>query len=303
MSKKLNILDIRKRCHKIHSNKYRIPNQNYIDIFARITVICKTHGEFDISTKNLLSGHGCSKCAGVEKSSIVELRKKCNKIHGDKFIIPNQEYINAKTDIKVICKKHIDNDWFISPTRLLKRKGCPICTKKHKLDLIDVRIKCENAHKGKGYTIKNQNYVDNNTNILVTCPKHGDWPAKPQNLFNGCGCPKCNSSKAEIKIEKILKENNIKFIPQKKFENCKHIKKLPFDFYLSEYNICIEYDGEQHFKRFHFEKDDIRLEKRQKLDEIKNEYCRKNNIHLIRISYFQNINEELSKFLFIYSQN
>ena len=42
--------------------------------------------------------------------------------------------------------------------------------------------------------------------------------------------------------------NNINYIREKRFKDCKNIKPLPFDFYLPEKNICIEYDGEHHFK-------------------------------------------------------
>lgn len=79
---------------------------------------------------------------------------------------------------------------------------------------------------------------------------------------------------------------------------------LPFDFYLPEYNLCIEYDGEQHFKPVDFankgrEWADKQFEIRRTCDEIKTEYCKKNNIKLLRIPYFKNIEEELNIFLFI----
>lgn len=68
---------------------------------------------------------------------------------------------------------------------------------------------------------------------------------------------------------------------------------LFFDFFIPEINCCIEYDGIKHFKpidRFggieEFEKVKIK-------DKIKDEYCRKNNIHLIRINYLDNIEEKL----------
>ena len=71
------------------------------------------------------------------------------------------------------------------------------------------------------------------------------------NLTDGstqsCGCIK---SRGEAKIQKILRDNNIIFEPQKTFESCKSpFSNLPlyFDFYLPQYNLLIEYDGEQHF--------------------------------------------------------
>jgi hypothetical protein len=76
-------------------------------------------------------------------------------------------------------------------------------------------------------------------------------------------------------------------------------QKLLFDFYLPEHNILIEYDGEQHFKPKSFYRCSIETAKKsfnelKRNDIIKNEYCKKNNITLIRIPYtIKNINKYL----------
>ncbi len=293
MSRKLTIDDIKQRCIKIHEDKYIIPEQKYIGVFEKIKIICKIHGEFFITTKNLLSGHGCSKCKKVDQLTLFDLRKRI-KID---IIIPEQEYININSKIKVICKKHPDYNWYITPAGLLRCKGCPKCTKRQKLSISEIRNKCDVIHKNKGYIIEDQNYINNNTKIKITCPIHGDWLTRPQILLNGSGCPICKESKGEQLISNILENNKIKYIRQKTFDDCRNIKKLKFDFYLPDYNTCIEFDGEQHFVKFRFEKDDNKLRIRQKLDNIKNNYCLKNNIYLCRIRYDENINEKIINML------
>ena len=72
------------------------------------------------------------------------------------------------------------------------------------------------------------------------------------------------------------------------FDDCFYKKKLLFDFYLFDYNTCIEYDGEFHYKDLGFND----LESQKIKDNIKNEYCSKKNIHLLRIPYF---NREMIK--------
>jgi len=72
---------------------------------------------------------------------------------------------------------------------------------------------------------------------------------------------------------------------------------LPFDFYLSDLNICIEYDGIQHFKPIDYFGGDTAFILLQTNDQIKNEYCIENNIKLIRIRYDENIEEKLSNIL------
>ena len=77
---------------------------------------------------------------------------------------------------------------------------------------------------------------------------------------------------------------------------------MPFDFYLSDYNMCIEYDGEHHYKPTRFggmskEKAKDRFEFQQQKDKIKNRYCQENKIKLLRIPYweFDNIEEILNE--------
>lgn len=73
---------------------------------------------------------------------------------------------------------------------------------------------------------------------------------------------------------------------QHTFQDCKNPKTnaiLRFDFYLPDYNCCIEYDGIQHYKDNDFFKSTVK--ENQYRDETKNLYCKNNNIDLIRISY------------------
>jgi very-short-patch-repair endonuclease len=106
-------------------------------------------------------------------------------------------------------------------------------------------------------------------------------------------CPQCsNKSNGEHIIFDILKTYNISFETEKTFDDCKDILNLRFDFYLPEYNCCIEYDGKQHFNPVDYFGGEESFLKSQKRDEIKNQYCKKNNIKLIRIPYtdINNIN-------------
>ena len=122
--------------------------------------------------------------------------------------------------------------------------------------------------------------------------------------MRGYGCPSCSSSKAESRIKKWLSNNNIKFEEQKRFENCKNSKPLPFDFWLSEKNILIEYDGVGHYKPTTFggtskEQAIENLKNQKTRDLIKTQYAKENKIKLIRISYLQekNIEKLLDKLL------
>ena len=95
-----------------------------------------------------------------------------------------------------------------------------------------------------------------------------------------CGCLK---SKGEEKIKLILQQHNIIYEQEKTFSD---LPLKRFDFYLPDFNLLIEYDGQQHFQ-VAFGQDKNKLILQQKYDKIKNEWCKENNIKLIRIPYYQ----------------
>lgn len=125
--------------------------------------------------------------------------------------------------------------------------------------------------------------------ICPYCKNLSHW-IRYDGIENGhvlsCGCRSSYFSKAVENICKILDENNIKYITEKTFDDCifeKTGKKGKFDFYVNNYYI-IEYDGEQHFKPGFGHGQDKLLEIQER-DRIKNEYCFKHNIPIIRIPY------------------
>lgn len=108
-----------------------------------------------------------------------------------------------------------------------------------------------------------------------------------------CGC--MTISKGERKVKEILENKNILFESEKRFRDCRNSKTnalLPFDFYLPDYNCCIEYDGIQHFEETTWRHES--LDAVQYRDSIKNQYCEDNNIKLIRIPYwdYDNLDEQ-----------
>lgn len=131
--------------------------------------------------------------------------------------------------------------------------------------------------------------------VCIICPIHGEFWQKASIHIAGSNCPKCKSSKGELSIISFLSEHDIKYIQEKRFNDCKYKSYLKFDFYLPELNICIEFDGKQHFKPNEFFGGDEALEETKIRDEIKNKYCENNNIKLIRIRYDECIDDKLTE--------
>lgn len=136
------------------------------------------------------------------------------------------------------------------------------------------------------------NYINASSKLITRC-ENGHIHEVSWNKFqSGHRCVVCQESKGEKKIRNYLELNNVNFTPQYRFEKCKDKYTLPFDFYLIDYNIVIEYDGEGHYKDIYGN-----LTDRQNKDNIKTNYCKENNIKLIRIPYweFENIEKILNE--------
>lgn len=111
-------------------------------------------------------------------------------------------------------------------------------------------------------------------------------------------------SKGENSIWNWLNYNKIKFEFQKRFQDCRDKNTLPFDFYIPKYNMCIEFQGSQHYDPgFYIRKKKSQEEGMKKYliqkkhDEIKKNYCIQNNINFLEIKYTEKIEDKLKEAL------
>lgn len=101
----------------------------------------------------------------------------------------------------------------------------------------------------------------------------------------------------EFTISKILAELSITYTEQSVFLGCVSKNLLPFDFYVLEYNLLIEFDGKQHFEEVECWGGKEGLIKRVRHDIIKDNWCINNGKYLLRISYkdIDNIEEIITE--------
>lgn len=278
----------------VHGNKYDY-SLLYSSKNGRHTkskIICPVHGIFEQSIyMHIVRKQGCPKCSGLNKTTN-ELINTFKKIHGNKYNYSLVKYRNSKTKIQIICPVHGVFEQL--PHSHSKGFGCAKCADCHVGDSENFIKNANKIHNNK-YDYSKTLYKNAKTKLVIKCPEHGIFKQTPNKHLQGKGCPKCNTSKAEILIENYLIENKIKYITQHSFKNCKYKRPLKFDFYLPKHNMCIEFDGEQHFKKYRFEKNDERLNIRKKRDNIKTNYCKNNKIKLLRIKYDEKIINKLNE--------
>ena len=279
--------------------EYDYSKVNYINNYTKVIVGCPKHGDFLTTPNNLLFGHGCPKCGKesmVKKlsSNTEEFIEEAKQIHPE-YDYSKVNYVGNKTKVIVGCPKH--GDFLITPSHLLMGRGCPKCgfesrAKKLLSNTEEFIKKAKQIHPEYDYS--KVNYVYNKTKVIVGCPKHGDFLTTPNNLMQGYGCPICSESKGEIEVREWLENHNITYKRQHRFAD---LKKYPYDFYLPDFNLLIEYNGIQHYEEVpYFHRSPSSFDGQLTRDRIKKEYAEKNGIKLLVIPYweFKNIDKILS---------
>lgn len=291
--RKLTQMQYIERVKIVHNNQYDYSLTKYINTRSKIEVICKEHGVFSQNSKNHLDGQGCPQCKFNKRLFLEDFLEKSKQIHGDKYDYSSTVYSGYNYYVEIICRQH--GAFKQKPAMHYNGQGCPKCANNIRKSLEQFTDEAKLVH-GNKYDYENSIYKSANEKMEIVCKKHGSFLQKPANHLNGEGCPCCKNSKGEERIENFIQSKSIKFVREKRFEKCRDSYTLPFDFYLPEYNLCIEYDGIQHFKPIEYfggEKAYLDLKKR---DKIKNEFCKKHNIYLLRISYKQkNIEKIIEK--------
>lgn len=229
------------------------------------------------------------------------IRKIC-KEKDYELITEESEFVDAFTTIRYICKKHGIQEQSLD--NMIHGHGCWHCAVeeralncKHSIEHVKLTIESFNNNK----LLNPEDYVSaQENNLVILCGSCGKtymtsfdaYTAKGKQKIR-CNSCSCKESNGERRIREFLDINNILFEQEKTFEDCVDKKRLPFDFYLPEYNLIIEFDGQHHFYEVGFGN----YESTKRHDEIKNEYCKLHNIDILRIPYWEgrNINDIISK--------
>lgn len=289
--RKLNTKEFIEKAQLIHNYKYDYSLVKYINTRTPIIIICKDCGEFKILPHSHIQGIGCAKCYTLNNEKFIN---KANKIHNNEYNYDKIDVTNNKTKIVITCKKH--GDFEQQPRAHLKGQGCPKCFRERKKFTTEQFIDKSNKKHNNLYDYSLVEYENKKNKVKIICKKHGIFEQNAGHHLRGVGCPICKNSKGEKLIEEFLINNNIEYIRQKTFNECFYIALLRFDFYLPSYNICIEYNGLQHYKPIDYFGGVEKYNLNKQRFNIKKEFCAKNNIKLITIRYNENVNYKLDKY-------
>lgn len=301
----------------IESKGCELLDNKYKNSSSKLSIKCKCGNEFQVDFNTFKKGQQQCKECGMklrgekrrkqsggkhEYYSIEKVSKIINSYSDIKLISKEYNGCFEKLELKCSCGNHFNQPFnrIIQKIKNNKSLMCPKCSKK-------------NVDKGFRYTedeINRKIFEKYGYQKFSICDYDNYTNTHDKNLYihNKCGnifysnltnllycerlCPNCesNHSKGVYRIISYLNDNNIEFELEKTFDDCKHERKLSFDFYLPDYNCCIEYDGEQHFRPTKLYGGEEGLKKVKVRDEIKNIYCESNDIPLLRIKFNENDN-------------
>lgn len=264
--------------------------KKYINSKSKMKFRCSC-GNIFYKTFESVKRYNSAKC---KRCQVDSMKKKQSLDYLDVFMefkkfnyeLVDSKYVNAVTKIIVKCDKgHLFKTTY---SDFKNGNRCSQCRKDNMSKLFRKEegwIITDIETKGFKFNKWSNVYKNTRSKALITCGKGHDFISNYDRIiYANQGCPHCNESKGEKAIKKVLERKNIDFIPQFRFKGCKYKKTLPFDFYLPKNNLCIEYDGEFHYKEKSIGND---LKLQQKRDKIKNEYCKENKIKLLRIPYWE----------------
>lgn len=232
------------------------------------------------------------------KLTTSEFQERLYNIYGNRFDVLG-EYINNCTKIAIKCNV-CGNTIYKAPVKMtgVDRSGCYICSGKNRYKTTEsfqkeIDERYPNTYKILGEYVRARSPLE-----VLRIPCGHTYMISPDNLLRGKGCPKCSIRQSHYMdiVEEYLNKHGILFEKEKRFDDCKYERVLPFDYYLPKYNICIEVDGEYHYlDNFVYHKSEkaiLDFYKLKQRDEIKTQYCKDKNIKLLRLPYYEEKNFE-----------
>ncbi|MFF2244264.1 hypothetical protein ACFVTM_08815 [Arthrobacter sp. NPDC058130] len=289
------------RARARHGDRYDYHLVDYTGTAKHVDIVCKQHGVFRQIANNHLDGQGCRDCSGLTPLGTAEFIRRAQDVHGDKYDYQLVEYVNMTTKVTIRCpEKHSFEQ---SPGNHLSGGGCWACSGRMRHTNETFAARAVEVH-GQKYGYALVEYIDTETRVTITCPKHGDFQQTPHSHLSGSGCLSCRLSgsgclscrvitftatKPERTIAGLLEAAGIPFTAQWRNPTLRHKGLLRFDFMLPDDEVLIEYDGPFHhspqYWRYPTETEAEEAHENQRIrDLIKDQWAMENGWRLLRLA-------------------
>jgi len=181
----------------VHSNKFTYSKTSYINNRTKVTITCKTHGDFEQIPNSHLGGSGCHKCYIANKTKpripISKYTDKAKIIFGNRYTYTR--LIGSKK-VEIMCRIHGIS--IIDKSGHLQGQGCLKCgvvtaIRKRRLVYSEVVSNLQRIHKYYTY-YPHEGKIPSKTNIPVLCTIHNKmFYPQVNNHLRGSKCPLCSN--------------------------------------------------------------------------------------------------------------
>ncbi len=188
---------------RVHGDFYDYSEVDYINQSTPVIINCPHHGQFTQLPGNHISGKGCQKCGWAESANKLRGTKEkfvaaAREVHGNKYDYSQVVYQTTHDPVAVKCPKH--GVFYISPgSHISQKAGCSECgheatADKQRGTTEEFIAKAKQVH-GDKFDYTQVDYLNSNANIIIVCPKHGEFEQIPYNHLMGKGCTRCAMEK------------------------------------------------------------------------------------------------------------
>jgi hypothetical protein len=186
--------------------------------------------------------------------------EKSIKTHGDKYDYSKVQYVNNRTNVSILCKKH-NYEFTQKLDNHIAGANCPKCDNDKiallcKLSLEEFIERSHEKHNNY-YDYSQVEYINYKIKVKIICPEHGIYLQTPYNHVRGLKCRRCimneckryrmyGCSKVQIEWLKYL-ENELSLMIEHHENGGEHRiqnkKRYTADGYCKNINTIFEFQG------------------------------------------------------------
>lgn len=273
---------IRKRLYDKVGDEYTLVS-DYTAGYTKVDLLHSKCGKiYRVTPNHFFYDNSRCKCQwNIKQPEVFE--KEFNKLSKGEY---TQLETYRRTHSKIAIRHEKCNTVFqATPHSFLQGSRCPECFGKKAKTTEEFSKEVDELSDGE-YSLVTK-YINNRTHVTIKHIECGkEYRVTPKDFLRGNRCPFCKQSKGEKAIQSILDAKGIRYDIQKSFDDFRsNYQKLPFDFFLPDHNLLIEYDGIQHFKEVQYFGGAKKLADQKRRDDLKNKYAERKGIKLLRIPY------------------
>lgn len=276
---------------KLEPTKFRLAEGFVYQPRKNVEVVCDKGHTMSMQLYDIERGGGCYMCSVCPPWTLS--RVLSYSVPLGLTMVEDNPRIMSKVPIQFQCSAgHYIN---ITPRALATGVGCSRCNKTTgRVHLEDMKDRLRDVGLK---LVDDSEYVNVTTKITVQCANGHISKVLPHNTYTGHGCGLCKISAGEKAVEEALQSLGVQYVREKTFPTCKNKLVLPFDFYVEDLNLLIEYDGMQHYEPVEFFGGIPNLRYVQYLDSIKTKWAEDNGVILLRIPYteLKSVNDIVTK--------